>query len=189
MECALRALTLFAFSAALSAQSPAGNPPAAGLETPWEMAPVLQELSAHAARLLPALEKVNPRAWIEKGASDTYVAQRQSALEQTRAVEAEAKALAASPERLSAGLQLLFRVQALDSMLGSLSDGVRRYQAPRDAQELAKLAAESGAGRDRLQRYLVNLASQREKDYEVMDREAQRCRGIVTQAPPRTRKN
>lgn len=186
MYSALRAITVFACAAALHAQTPAANQPAPGLETPWEMTPVLQEMSAHAGRLLPLLEKVDTRAWVEKGASDTYVAQRESAIEQAQALAAEAKTLAANPERLSVGLQVLFRLQALDTMLASLGDGVRRYQTPREAQELAKIAAESGAGRDRLQRYLVNLAVQRERDYEVMDREAQRCRGILTQAPPRT---
>jgi hypothetical protein len=182
MHTALRAMTMFACAAALSAQAPA----TAGLETAWEIAPVLQEISAHAGRLLPQLEKLDAQAWVEKGASDTYVAQRNSAREQARALAAEAKALSANPEKLSASLQVLFRLQSLDLMLASLGEGARRYQNARDAQELATLAAQSGAGRDRLQRYIVNLAAEREQDLEVMDREAQRCRGILTQAPPRT---
>jgi hypothetical protein len=121
-----------------------------------------------------------------KGASDTYAAQRNSAREQASALATEAKALAGSPEKLSASLRVLFRLQALESMLASLGEGARRYQNARDAQELATISAQSGAGRERLQRYIVNLAAEREQDLEVMDREAQRCRGILTQAPPRT---
>ena len=187
MNWALRALCCLACGAVSFAQAP----PSAGLETPWEMAPIFHELSAHAGRLLPLIESANAEAWVRSGgASDTYLAQKQSALEQTRALAAEAKALAATPEKLSLGLQVLLRLQAVDAMVGSLADAVRRYQTAREAQELAKVAAESGSARGRIQLYLVNLATQREKDYEVMDRVAQRCRGIVTQAPPRTtRKN
>ena len=182
MHSVLRASTILVCSAALYAQAPA----APGLETTWEIAPVLQELSAHAGRVLPRLEKLNTDAWVEKGASDTYTAQRNSAREQASALAAEAKALAASPEKLSVSLQVLFRLQALESMLASLGEGARRYQNARDAQELAALSAQSGAGRDRLQRYIVNLAAEREQDLAVMDREAQRCRDILTQTPPRT---
>lgn len=178
---ALRTVTFLACAAGLYAQAPAP-----GLEAAWEIAPVLQELSAHAGRLLPMLDKLDTQAWVVKGASDTYVAQRASAREQASALAAEAKALTANPEKLSVSLQVLFRLQALESMLGSLGEGARRYQNAHDAQELATVAAQSGAGRDRLQRYIVNLAAQREQDLEVMDREAQRCRGILTQAPART---
>ena len=41
------------------------------------------------------------------------------------------------------------------------------------------------ANRDRLQKYVVNLAAERERDLQVMDREAQRCRGtFMAPAPP-----
>lgn len=181
---ALPAILLWVCALSLRAQAPA-----AGLETPWEMAPVLQELSAHAGRVLPLLDRMNVQQWVSKGASDTYVAQRESAKQQAQALAAEAAALAKNPEKLSAALQVLFRLQAVETMLGSLADGARRYQTPRDAQELATISAQSGAGRDRLQRYIVNLAAEREQDLEIMDKEAQRCRGILTQTPPRqTRK-
>lgn len=171
-------------AAALYAQ--AGAQPAAGLETSWEIAPVLQEVSNHATRLGPLLDKLDAQAWVSKGASDTYVAQLQSSKDQARAIAAESKALAANPEQLSAEIQVMFRIQALETMLASLGDGARHYQSPADAQALAAAVAENGGSRDRLQRYVVNLAAEREQDLKVMDREAQRCRGILTQTPPRT---
>jgi hypothetical protein len=161
-------------------------PPRPGLETKWEIAPVLQEIADHAERLLPLLDKIDVQPWVEKGASDTYAAQLQSSKEQARALAVEAKALAANPERLAASLQLLFRIQAVETMLASLGEGVRRYQSAADAQALATAAARNGAARDRLQRYVVNLADERERDLLVMDREAQRCRDVFTQIPPKT---
>lgn len=185
MFSALRASLVFVCAAAVYGQG-SSNPPVQGLETPWEMTPVLQELSAHAGRIQPLLDRMNVNAWVEKGASDTYVAQRQSAKEQAGALAIESAALARNPEKLSGALQVLFRLQAMETMLSSLGDGARRYQSARDAQELATVAAQSGAGRERLQRYIVNLAAEREQEFEVMDREAQRCRGILTQAPPKS---
>src|SRR3954451_18047612 len=101
MNCALRALCSLACAAAAFAQAQAPIPPPMGLETPWEMAPIFQELSAHAGRLLPLIESANAEAWVRSGgASDTYIAQKQSAREQTQALAIEAKALAATPEKL-----------------------------------------------------------------------------------------
>jgi hypothetical protein len=186
----LRGLPVFACAAVLLAQPSASpqspSPKSAGLEASWEIAPVLQEIATHAGRLLPQLDNVNAQAWVEKGASDTYLAQLQSCKDQARALAADAKALSANPERLSAALEVLFRIQGLDTMLASLEEGLRRYQGATAAQQLAGLAAEGGASRNRLQQYVVSLAAEREQELQVMDKEAQRCRGLVTQAPPKS---
>ncbi len=196
MTHALGALTLLACAAALCAQDASHQPPAssqpsadtkppAGLEADWEIAAVLREMGDHASRLMPLLDKIDVDAWVAKGASDTYAAQLKSSREQASAMAAGARALANNPTQLSAALELFFRIEALDTMLGSLEEGLRKYQSPADAQGLASLAAENGANRERFQRYIVNLAAEREREFQAMDREAQRCRGALTQAPPR----
>ena len=93
--------------------------------------------------------------------------------------------LAANPQKLSGSLELFLRIEGLETMLASLGEGIRKYQGPADAMALASLEAENGVNRERFQRYIVELAAQRERELEVMDHEAQRCRAIVTQAPPR----
>ncbi len=183
MNWALRVFLFLVSTAALFAQAPAANPPA-GLETDWDIRPVLTEISAHAGRLLPELDKIDTQAWVARGASDTYAAQLESSKAQARALASGAKALAANPERLSAALEVYFRIQGLDSMLNSLEQGIRKYQNPAAAESLASLQAENGANRDRFQRYIVNLAAEREQDLAVMDREAQRCRGMMIQTTP-----
>jgi len=180
----LRGLTFFTCAAALCAQGAAPRQ-TAGLETDWEIGAILKEISAHATRLAPMLDKIDVKSWIEKGASDTYAEQLRSAKEQASALARGAEALAENPERLSADLEVFFRIQGIETMLTSLEVGLRKYQTPADAQALAALNAENGANRDRLQHYIVNLAMQREQDYQVMDREAQRCRGVLTQVPPK----
>ncbi len=187
MRPGLGGVLLLVCAATVRPQSPA--PPAAsgspaGVETDWDIGAVLGEMSAHASRLGPMLDKIDVKSWIEKGAPDTYQAQWQSSKDQARAIADGAKALSQNPERLSGGLELFFRIEGLDAMLGSLEEGIRKYQTPALAQELAGLEAEDGVNRGRLERYIVDLAAQREQEYNVMDREAQRCRGMVLSAQP-----
>jgi hypothetical protein len=172
-------------AAATHAQAPSANKPRAGLEADWDIAAVLGEISAHANRLALFLDKFDSQAWVAKGASETYGEQLQSCRDQAKALVSGAKALAANPERLSASLEVYFRIHGLEAMLASVEEAIRRYQSPANAQALVVLQAENDSNRDRLQHYIVNLASEREQDLVVMDREAQRCRGVLTQAPPK----
>jgi hypothetical protein len=135
---------------------------------------------------MPELDKLDPQVWASKGASETYLRQLESSKQQARALADQSRALIRNPEKLSASLELLFRIQGLDTMLSSLVEGARHYQSPGEAGALEAVAVQDGVYRDRLQGYIVNLAAEREHDLEVMDREAQRCRGQVTQTPSKT---
>jgi hypothetical protein len=154
----------------------------------WDIRPVLKEIAAHAGRLVPALDKIDAPGWVQKGAPETYVAQWKSARAQAGALASEATELARDPEKLSDALKAFFRMQSLEFMLNSLGDGVRRYQGAAAADQLAGLAAENGANRERFQRYIVELASQREQEYQIMDHEAQRCRAIISRETPARKK-
>lgn len=158
------------------------TPPApAGLETPWDIAPVLLAISAHSTRLLAELDRFDPNIWIEKGASPTYAEQLQACKEQVKAVADTAKTLSRSPEHLADSLELLIRIHGVDTMLESVKEAIRKYQDPARAQNLMIVVAEGGAARDRFQQYLVSLAADREHALVVMDKEAQRCRGLLSQ--------
>jgi hypothetical protein len=180
----LAGLVLLGYAAALPAV--AQTQENAGLEADWDIRPVLQEISDHAGRLLPALAKFDAKDWVAKGASETYAAQLESARQQASAVLSGAKALAANPDRLAPSLELFFRIEGVENMLGSLAEAVAKYATPAEAQALSALSAQNGTNRERLRRYIVNLADEREKQFEVMDREAQRCRAFMsTQPAPR----
>lgn len=159
-----------------------------GVEPAWDIRGVLVGISAYAGRLLPMLDQIDPQAWVAKGAPDTYVAQLNSSKVQAKALVDTAKALSKDPEKLSAELQVLFRIHSLDNMLASLEDGIRKYQNPAVADLLAGVAAENGANRERLQGYVVDLAAEKEQEFRVMDHEAQRCRGILTKQDVAPRK-
>jgi hypothetical protein len=183
MRCVLRGLSFLACAAAVCAQQRTDSKAPNGLETDWDIAVVLEQITAQAERLLPELDKIDVKSWVERGASDTYLKQVESAKIQTRAIADGAKALARNPERLSASLEVYIRIQAQDRIVRSLVDGLRRFGNQFAAEDLISVAAKNDVNRDRLQQYLVNLAAQREQELAVMDREAQRCRGLVTQAP------
>src|ERR1039457_7485134 len=173
MHRAVRGFIVVACASALYApaqQTPRSQPPA-GLETDWDIAVVLNEMSAQASRLLPLLDHANSNGWVAKGAPEAYARQLRDSKEQARALADGAKALAQNPERLSVGLQLFFPLHGLESMLGSVEEALRKYQSPAEAAALIALAAENDANRDRFQQYLVNLAAEREKEYTVMDQE------------------
>jgi hypothetical protein len=178
MVAAWRALAWLSCSVFLVAQDQAG------LQPDWDIGVIVGEMSAHATRLLPTLDKVNTRAWVAKGASETYSAQLQSSKDQARAIARDAEALRRNPEKVSKCLELYFRIDGMEQAIHSLVEGIRRYQDPALAAELASLSAENGANRNRFQAYIVSLASQQEQECAVMDQEAQRCHSIVATQPP-----
>jgi|SRR5215469_3295756 len=187
MSLVLRSLAWLSLPMIACAQAAAPAGTNAGLQPDWDIGVILGEMSAHATRLLPTLDKVDAKSWVDKGASETYVTQLQSSKDQARAMANDAKALARNPEKLSACLELFFRMQGMEQMIDSLIGGIRKYQTPELASELASQSAENGANRNRFQTYIVSLATQREQECAVMDKEAQRCRSVVaTQPPPRS---
>jgi hypothetical protein len=177
-------LTVLLLAIAASAGAQSTETPA-GLEPSWDIAVVLEEIGANAERLLTMLDRLDTPSWVLKGASETFTAQLESSKQQMRAVAGETAALARNPDKLSAALQLFFRMQGLETMIHSLEGGAQKYQSSQVAQALASMYGEGGANRERLRGYIVSLAAQRERQFEVMDREAQRCRGtLVAPAPP-----
>src|ERR1035438_7215266 len=166
MAHSLRGLVVLACAALLHGQT--GNPaPAqrtAGLETEWDINVVLGEMGAHAGRVLAALDRTDAKAWVGKGASETYAEQFDSCKRQVKAFQDGALALASDPEKLADALELLFPMEGANTMLGSLEEGIRKYQSPEDAQALAALAAENGINLGRFQKYIVDLAAERERD-------------------------
>jgi len=176
---------LFCAAAALLYSQTSGT--TAGLEPAWDIAVVLDEVGVNAARLLPELDKLDPKSWVAKGASETYEEQWQSSREQARALADGAKALARNPERLAPSLELYFRIEGLERMLESIEAGARKYQATAASQAVEIVYAEGGAYRERFRRYILNLASERERQFEVMDKEAQRCRAtLMAPVPPKS---
>ncbi|MGH9558025.1 MAG: hypothetical protein ACRD30_02215 [Bryobacteraceae bacterium] len=150
----------------------------------WDISQSVAALSAQAARLKPILDRLTPADWVSKGAPQTYVDQWKGAENELGYLTQSANALEKQPERLTLALDTYFRLQTLESRLTSLVDGVRRYQNPAVGDLLVGVMDANDANRDKLRQYITDLAATNEEEFKVVDQEAQRCRGILTQSPP-----
>jgi uncharacterized membrane protein YccC len=141
-------------------------------------------ISKHAARIEPMIQQLHPAEWVAKGAPQTYVAQWNSTIEQLNVIQTEMSALAQRPDQLVELMRALFRVQASQKVVASLMEGLRRYQNPALAELIESVAAEDQSSLDNFQRYLVELATDRQQQYDVVEHEAQRCRSTLVGPPP-----
>ncbi len=178
-----------AFLAAFSpdtaiAQAP---PPAtAGVSSEWDVRQLLDSLNSQASHLKPIVDQVHPDEWVAKGAPDAYVAQFKSGEAEIQYLLTSSAALAREPERLTLALDTYFRMEAMERTLASLTEGIRKYQNPALADLTQSVMAENSNNRDRLRQYITDLSAQKEKEFQVADREAQRCRATLMSQPTST---
>ena len=154
-----------------------------GIAPEWDIGKTFAAIAADADRLAPYLDQIQPQQWLAKGAPDAYIAQWKQCQIQNKAVADTARTLSRNPEKLTANLELLFRIGSLDRMLVSLGEGVRKYQNPAVADLLHGVIAQGTANREKLQQYIFDLAGEREQQFRVADSEAQRCRGFLMKQP------
>lgn len=177
----------FAFSillACLSAMAFAQTAaPPAGVSSEWDVRKLLDSLDSQAEHLKPVMDQIKPETWVAKGAPEAYVAQGKSAQAELRYLLASSQALSRDPEKLTLALDTYLRMQAMESTLGSLIEGIRKYQNPALADLAQALVTENSTNRDRLSQYLRDLAAQKEQEFQVADHEAQRCRGMLLSQP------
>lgn len=153
--------------------------------TEQDVIQILNGISQHLARLEPMLQQVRAKTWEEKGAPETYNIQYQAAQSQIKNIQVELSALATHSDNLQDGMKELFKVQAFHRSLTSVMEGLRKYQNPALADLISAVAAEDQTYQDKLQYYLIQLATDKDAQYQLVDKEAQRCRAaIAKQAAP-----
>ncbi len=170
------AFLILLMSASAAAQAP-------GLAPEWDIRKTLDAISNETLKLEPILNQMRPKDWIADGAPATYTAQYDSLRIQNKAVAQEAKNLQRKPAEMIPLLQLVFRIEAFDVALRSIEEGLRKYQNPSLADLLVSVAAEGASSRERLQQYALEVATEREQQFSVADREAQRCRESISKSP------
>jgi hypothetical protein len=176
----IRAAICFALAIPIPAQQ-------AGVVPEWEAKRDIPSLPDKIRKILPVLEQLQPETWVAKGAPEAYVQQWKAAQTEVGYLQQTVDALAESPDRLTLALDAYFRLQAIDTRLGNLTDAIRKYQNPALADLFQSLAAETGTVRIGLQQYITEVATQRETEWRIMESEAQRCRMQLT-APPSPKK-
>jgi hypothetical protein len=159
---------------------------AQGVSAPWDISQTVTALAAQAERLKPVLDQLTPEQWQAKGAPATYVTQWHAAQDEVGYVLRAADALSKQPEKLSLAFETYFRMQAVEGEINSLVEGVRRYQNPAVGDLMISVMAANSTNRDQLRQYITDLTETKEQEFQIVDKEAQRCRGtLVRQAPAR----
>ena len=177
---------LFLVASAAFAQAPQ----ASGVKSEWDVRKLLDSLTQQTEHLKPLIDQVRPENWLEKGAPQAYVAQWNTAQTELKYLLQSSENLAKQPDRLTLALDTFFRMQSLEATFGSLVEGIRRYQNPALADLVHAFVAENNTNRDNLRDYIQELAAQKEQEFKVADREAQRCRdALVRQSDVKTRKS
>jgi hypothetical protein len=140
-------------------------------------------IAQHAIKLLPMLDQVHAKEWVAQGAPETYVTQVDSARRQIQAIGTEMEALTQRSDHMQECMRGLFRVQAFHGSLDSLLSGLRKYQNPALADLIQSVAAEDQGDIEKLQTYVLELADEKEQEFQVVDHEAQRCRAMLSKQP------
>jgi hypothetical protein len=167
---------------ALSArpQAPAGD------RTPLDptaVAAIAGQISQRSEHLKPMFEEVHAADWVAKGASETYVSQWSSLTQQNDAIRSDMDAIAQRPEAMQDVMRALFRVHRFDGDLNALLNSVRRYQNPALADLIESVASGDQDSVEKLQQYVLDLANEKERQLDVEDKEAQRCRATLANQP------
>jgi hypothetical protein len=154
----------------------AGGQAPRSVTSSWDSAARIAEMSGQAARLKPLLDQLTPQQWVAQGAPQAYLTQWQDARTELDYLAAAAEIFARQPERLTAALDTLFRMQALSGRLESLAEGVRKYQNPAVGDLLLGVLRSNTANTDGLREYITDLAAEQEQVFRIVEQEAQRCR-------------
>lgn len=156
-----------------------------GVTPVWDVRKQMAGVAEQAKRLQPLIDRTKPQEWVAKGAPQTWINQHQSARNSVANLVAASEKLSRDPERLTIALDTMFRLDAVMTVLGSLRDGVRKYQGDTLANDLSTAITDTFNSRETLKQHVTDLAATREQESKIMDEEAQRCRGMITrQAPP-----
>ena len=155
-----------------------------GLPPEWETRQLAESLVTATQKMAPLLEQVKPAEWVKSGASDGYLKQLDGIKKGVNYLGTSAKRFSQDPQKLPPALDTYLRAQWLELQIGSLVQGVRKYQNPVLAEQLNAASVENSRNRGLLQQYLQDLAAYRETEMSVMAQEAQTCRVAVTKPAP-----
>ena len=172
-----RFILLFCFISSGLAQT-------AGVMPDWEVREAATALEKHTKIIEGLLDQLKPEEWVAQGAPQLYIDQLKQAKQFNSYLTLQAQALGRQPDKLSVALDTFLRLDHIQSLLESLTEGVRKHQNPALADLLYSAISQNSTTRERLKEYARELAVEREKEWEIANREAQRCRGSLAKRPP-----
>lgn len=175
-------LVLTIFTGFISAQTPANS----GITAEWDVRSYMASLVSDVHRMRSLMNRVDAPHWVARGAPEAYLQQSKSSLEAMEHLVTATEELSRQPERLSAALETYFQLERMELLVASLNNGVRKWQSEYTANEISQSLSANMVHRDRLRQHIRDLTAAREAEFRIMNEEAQRCRGTLTQAAPPT---
>jgi hypothetical protein len=111
------------------------------------------------------------------------VTQHEALITDIDSLAASAQDMTRNPDKLKSVVDTFLWIDRLNSMIGSLEQGVRRYQNAAVAELLVAARDRNVTESEKLKGYLRQLVVLREAEMEIADSEAQRCRGQLARQP------
>lgn len=174
----LLALVLLAFV-------PAGLLPAqedVGMMPSWEVAAIAENLEAQVGKAEQVLNGIKPEEWSQAGAA-AYSVQRNNLITELGHLRHSAQAMARTPESLPVVVDTFIWIDRTNSMMASMTDGVRRYQSAAVADLLESARGQASGAGEKLKEYMRQLAVSVETQMQIAHEEAQRCRTDLVTRP------
>jgi hypothetical protein len=149
---------------------------AQGIPAEWSVRQQLVDLKTKFEAIPPELSKVDLNRWKNDGVAVAYLTQFESIQVQLNSLALAIEDLSRTPEKLSVALEIFLRFDSLDSMQRSVMEAVRKYEQAELADAIEAKFVESAPARNNFRTYLLDLASSRDREFDVLLTEAQRCR-------------
>jgi hypothetical protein len=128
------------------------------------------------------LSGIKPEEWPQAGAA-AYSAQRETLVSELGYLRNSARAMAAAPERLPVVVDTFLWIDRTNSMMASMTDGVRRYQNSAVADLLESARTQNSGAAEKLKEYMRQLAVSVDAKMQIAHEEAQRCRTELVTKP------
>ncbi len=147
----------------------------------WEVVELAENLSKRVGEVEQVLAGVDPSKW--EGAGAAYDGQLDQLSQDLKYLRGSSEEMARRPEKLSTVIDTFLWLDRLSSMMGSMTQGVRRYQSPALADLLESARGNYAGDGERLKLYMRQLAVSSEEAMEIANQEAQRCRSELMSKP------
>ena len=164
------------FAALLPAQEDTGTMPT------WEVAAIAENLETQTGQAEQILSGIKPEEWPQAGAA-AYSAQRESLLVELGHLRNSARAMALAPDRLPLVVDTFLWIDRTNSMMASMTDGVRRYQNAAVADLLESARGHYSSAGEKLKEDMQQLAVSVDAQMQIAHEEAQRCRTELVTKP------
>jgi hypothetical protein len=164
-----------------NAQAVAGDLPGA-----WEVRETAAALLKAMNGISAVLSDYRPTSW--NGAPAAFAQQRESALAEAGYAERAAAELSDRPGSLAKAFELYMRIELVAKLTPGLATAARTYQNTAIADRTEAVLDQMAPSATRLRNYLMELAGAKERELELLDAEAQRCRLEAIRSKPATPK-